>query len=93
MIRATLRREYDGGGRLSLMAAVTAYLLSPLDFIADTLFLFVGVVGDAALVTWLFGALIDETERFLTWEQQRRGATRSQAVASVEPGPPFRFDR
>jgi uncharacterized membrane protein YkvA (DUF1232 family) len=90
MIRATLRREYDGGGRLTLMGVVTMYLLSPLDFIADALFLVIGVVGDAALVTWLFGALMDETERFLTWERQRRDAARSKpVVAAIESGPSF----
>ncbi len=75
MVRATLRREYDGAARLLLMLAVVAYLVSPLDFMADALFLVVGVIGDAGLVTWLFGALMDETERFLQWEQQHgRGA-------------------
>jgi uncharacterized membrane protein YkvA (DUF1232 family) len=70
MLRATLRREYDGAARLSLMLVVVAYLVSPLDFLADALFLVVGVIGDAGLVAWLFGALMDETERFLQWEQQ-----------------------
>jgi uncharacterized membrane protein YkvA (DUF1232 family) len=77
MIRATARREYDGLGRLLLMAIVTIYLVSPLDFIADALFLVVGVIGDAALVGWLFGALMDEAERFLGWEEQRRGGAPS----------------
>jgi uncharacterized membrane protein YkvA (DUF1232 family) len=55
---------------------VVAYLVSPLDFLADALFLVVGVIGDAGLVTWLFGALMDETERFLQWEQQGRRSPR-----------------
>lgn len=80
MIRATRRREYDGAGRLSLMLLVAVYLVSPLDFIADALFLVVGVVGDAGLVAWLFGALMDETERFLQWERQR-AASAGQAAA------------
>jgi uncharacterized membrane protein YkvA (DUF1232 family) len=72
MVRATVRREYDGGARLSLMLLALVYLISPLDFLADAVFLIVGVIGDAGLVTWLFGALMDETERYLQWEQQRR---------------------
>jgi uncharacterized membrane protein YkvA (DUF1232 family) len=68
MIRATRRREYDGAGRLGLMLVAAIYLVSPLDFLATAVFLIVGVIGDAALVTWLFGALMDETERFLRWE-------------------------
>jgi uncharacterized membrane protein YkvA (DUF1232 family) len=84
MVRATARREYDGLGRLSLMAIVTIYLVSPLDFIADALFLVVGVIGDAALVAWLFGALMDEAERYLGWEEQRRGSAPSHpAVAGL----------
>jgi uncharacterized membrane protein YkvA (DUF1232 family) len=68
MIRATRRQEYDGAGRIGLMLIAAIYLVSPLDFLADAIFLIVGVIGDAALVTWLFGALMDEMERFLQWE-------------------------
>jgi uncharacterized membrane protein YkvA (DUF1232 family) len=50
------------------MLFATIYLVSPLDSMADAVFLIVGVIGDAALVTWLFGALMDETERFLRWD-------------------------
>jgi uncharacterized membrane protein YkvA (DUF1232 family) len=81
MVRATWRREYDGGARLALMLLVVVYLVSPLDLLADALFLIVGVIGDAALVTWLFGALMDETERFLQWERQR--GTRRPAIAAT----------
>jgi uncharacterized membrane protein YkvA (DUF1232 family) len=94
MIRATARREYDGLWRLALMAIVAIYLVSPLDFIADALFLIVGVIGDAALVTWLFGALMDEAERFLGWEEQRRGGAPAQrAVAAEAHVPPGRAKR
>ena len=86
MLRATLRREYDGAGRLWLMVVVVAYLVSPLDFIADALFLVVGVIGDAGLVTWLFGALMDETERFLQWEQQYGRRSRRLAGNRRHPG-------
>ena len=79
MVRATLRRDYDGAGRLALMLLVVVYLVSPLDFLADAVFLIVGVIGDAALVAWLFGALMDETERFLQWEHQRGRQTRIAA--------------
>ena len=85
MIRATWRREYDGGARLMLMLLVVVYLVSPLDFRADAVFLVVGVIGDAALVTWLFGALMDETERFLRWEHQRRLHSRGRSVPVRRP--------
>jgi uncharacterized membrane protein YkvA (DUF1232 family) len=88
MIRATRRREYDGAGRLGLMLFAAIYLVSPLDFLADAIFLIVGVIGDAALVTWLFGALMDETERFLQWEARRAtiGARGGQFDRSMRPG-------
>ena len=72
MIRATVRREYDGAGRLGMIALSILYLFSPLDFVADAVFLIVGVIGDAALITWVVGALMDETERFLEWERRQQ---------------------
>jgi len=68
MIRASLRGEYDGGMRLLLMAAASLYILSPLDAVPEAIFLFVGLIDDAFVVTWLTGALLSETERFLEWE-------------------------
>jgi uncharacterized membrane protein YkvA (DUF1232 family) len=92
MILATLRREYDGAARLGMIALSVLYLLSPLDFVADAVFLIVGVIGDAALITWVAGALMDETERFLEWERRQerignparttRRATRYGAVGN-----------
>ncbi len=69
MIKASLRGEYDGGMRLLLMAAASLYILSPLDAIPEAIFLFVGLIDDAFVVTWLTGALLSETERFLEWEK------------------------
>jgi uncharacterized membrane protein YkvA (DUF1232 family) len=69
MLRASLRGEYDGGMRLLLMAAASLYILSPLDAVPEAIFLFVGLIDDAFVVTWLTGALLSETERFLEWEK------------------------
>lgn len=80
MLAATLRGEYDARLRLATMAMAALYLVSPLDLIADAIFLIVGVIGDAGLVTWLAGALLDETERFLEWERQRAINTRRPAL-------------
>jgi uncharacterized membrane protein YkvA (DUF1232 family) len=71
MIKASLRGEYDGGLRLMLMAAASLYILSPIDAIPEALFAFVGLIDDAFVVTWLTGALLSETERFLEWEKTR----------------------
>jgi len=71
MLRATARREYDGGMRVALMAAAAAYVISPIDFIPEAFFLVFGLADDAVVITWLAGTVLSETERFLEWEKQR----------------------
>ncbi|GAA1873014.1 YkvA family protein [Asanoa iriomotensis] len=68
MIRATSRGEYDGGMRLALMTAATIYVVSPLDFVPEAFLALFGLVDDVVAVTWLAGAVLAETERFLAWE-------------------------
>lgn len=70
MLKATARGQYDGGLRVALMAAATAYVISPVDLIPDW-FLIVGLADDAVMVAWLAGTILAETERFLDWEKQR----------------------
>lgn len=81
LIRASLRGEYDGGMRLFLMAAASAYVVSPLDAVPELFLAFLGLIDDAVVVSWLVGALLAETERFLEWERARTGA-----AARVVPG-------
>ncbi len=78
-----MRGEYDAGARLLLMAAAALYILSPIDAIPELFLAFIGFIDDAFVVTWLAGALLAETERFLEWEQQRKGpqAVPGQVVA------------
>lgn len=77
MMMATARGEYDGGMRVAMMAAATAYVVSPIDVVPE-MFLFVfGLVDDAAMIAWLAGTVLSETDRFLEWERQR---------ASILPG-------
>ena len=71
MMKATARGEYDGGKRVLAMAAATAYVVSPVDFIPEAVFLIFGLVDDAVMITWLAGAVLSETARFLEWEKQR----------------------
>jgi uncharacterized membrane protein YkvA (DUF1232 family) len=74
MIKASLRGEYDAGLRLLLMAAASLYIISPIDAIPELLLGVFGLIDDAFVVTWLTGALLAETERFLEWEKlQGRG--------------------
>jgi uncharacterized membrane protein YkvA (DUF1232 family) len=80
MIKATFKREYDGGGRLALMVLAGLYILSPIDVLPEAFFLIFGLIDDAFVVTWLTGAVLSETERFLEWEAGRKGK------AKVLPG-------
>ncbi|MFC0508080.1 YkvA family protein [Micromonospora costi] len=81
MIRATARGVYDGGLRLALMTAATAYIVSPIDLLPEIPLAIFGLADDAVMVTWLAGSVLAETERFLEWE-----ARRSQVIpGSVVP--------
>jgi uncharacterized membrane protein YkvA (DUF1232 family) len=71
MMAATAKGQYDGGVRVALMAVATAYVVSPIDVIPEAFLLVVGLADDAVMITWLAGAVLAETERFLEWERQR----------------------
>jgi uncharacterized membrane protein YkvA (DUF1232 family) len=72
MLRYSMRGEYDGGARLALMAAATAYVASPVDLVPEVVLLVFGLVDDVVVITWLAGAVLSETDRFLLWESRRR---------------------
>src|SRR3954454_18521589 len=65
MMKATAKGQYDGGMRLGMMAAATAYVISPIDLIPEAIFLVFGLADDAVMITWLAGSVLAETERFL----------------------------
>ena len=81
MLKATARREYDGGMRVAMMAAATAYVVSPFDFVPEAIFLVFGLADDAIVITWLAGTILAETERFMEWEKQRDGVIPGTRVA------------
>lgn len=74
LVRAAVRGHYRGLGlgRLAMMAAAVAYVVSPIDLVPEAAFLVLGLVDDAAIAAWLAGSLLVETERFLAWEQGSR---------------------
>ena len=80
MIRATMRGEYDGGLRLAMMAAATAYVISPLDVVPELFLTVFGLADDAVMITWLAGSVLAETERFLEWEARRRTVIPGQVL-------------
>jgi uncharacterized membrane protein YkvA (DUF1232 family) len=71
MLKATAKGQYDGGMRVAMMAAATAYIISPFDLIPEAIFLVFGLADDAVMITWLAGTVLAETERFLEWEKGR----------------------
>jgi uncharacterized membrane protein YkvA (DUF1232 family) len=71
MLRATAKGQYDGGMRVAMMAAATAYVVSPIDVIPEAFLFVFGLADDAVMIAWLAGTVLSETERFLEWEKQR----------------------
>ncbi len=69
MLKATAKGQYDGGMRMALMAVATVYVVSPVDAVPEAFLFVFGLIDDAVAVTWLAGAVLSETERFLEWER------------------------
>lgn len=80
MIKASLSGEYDGGARLFAMAAAGVYIVSPIDLIPELFTFVVGLIDDAFVATWLAGALLSETERFLEWERRKSTVIPGQVI-------------
>jgi uncharacterized membrane protein YkvA (DUF1232 family) len=82
MIMASMRGEYDGGLRIAAMAAATVYIVSPIDLLPEVLLPVLGLGDDLVMITWLAGAVLSETERFLTWEGQRARVVDGRVTSS-----------
>ena len=81
MIKASAKGEYDGGMRVAMMAAATAYVVSPIDFIPEAALLVVGLADDAVMIAWLAGSVLSETSRFLEWEKERAAVLPGSVVS------------
>ena len=75
LLNARLRGSYQDVSwrRLALMAAGTAYILSPIDLLPEAFLTVFGLADDAVVAVWVTGALMDETMRFVEWERSRLG--------------------
>lgn len=71
MVSSTLAGRYAGlsVGRLALMAAAVAYVVSPVDLVPEGALLMLGLADDAMVLGWLAAALVTETEGYLAWEK------------------------
>lgn len=70
MVRATITGQYTGTSRLRLLliACALLYLVSPVDLVPVVLVPFIGLSGDALIISWIASSLIKATESFLRWE-------------------------
>jgi uncharacterized membrane protein YkvA (DUF1232 family) len=71
LLRATFRGEYRGttAGRLFLVAAAAAYVLSPFDLVPEAFLSIFGLADDAMVVTWIAATIVNETDAYLAWER------------------------
>ena len=92
LVAAVVRGRYTGTttSRLALMALAVGYVVSPVDLVPEAVFLLAGLVDDALVLTWLAGAVVDETTAFLRWERSGRPAADGPDAAGTdrdaEPG-------
>ena len=70
LVRATLSCTYAGTtrGRLGLLAAAVAYIVSPVDLVPEIVLPVLGAADDAVVISWAVKTLLEETDRFLAWE-------------------------
>ncbi|BCJ26053.1 YkvA family protein [Actinocatenispora sera] len=89
LFRARMHGEYDGltWGRLAAMLVALVYVVSPIDLVPEAFLLMFGLADDGVAVLWLAGALLDEGERFLSWERSRAGAPAGPPPGA--PGPQY----
>ena len=94
LVRSTWRGDYAGitRGRLAALSVALLYLLSPFDLVPEAVLPLVGLADDAVVFAWLAGALLGETEAFLSWERsraqpgRRRDGRRPADQTNVVPG-------
>lgn len=72
LVKAYATGEYRDISRTSVLAVVAAlvYFLSPIDLIPDFIPMF-GFADDIALLTFVFGRIREEIEKFELWEMNK----------------------
>jgi uncharacterized membrane protein YkvA (DUF1232 family) len=69
-----------------MMVLAGLYIVSPIDVLPEAFFLIFGLIDDAFVVTWLTGAVLSETERFLGWEAQRKAKAKPVVIEGRAAG-------
>ncbi len=69
---------------LALIVAALVYFVMPLDALPDFIAM-LGLMDDAALLAWTWGAVKDEVERFLQWElaQEKLAPAASKQIEQI----------
>jgi uncharacterized membrane protein YkvA (DUF1232 family) len=85
LLRATFRGEYRGttAGKLFLVAAAAAYVLSPFDLVPEAFLSIFGLADDAVVVTWIAATIVNETDAYLAWERGAAGAPGTGSAGSA----------
>lgn len=75
MVRGTMNGSYAGMSRyrLGALALISAYIVSPFDAIPEFVLLVFGMGDDAVAGSYLAGALIVETDRYMKWRNGSEG--------------------
>ena len=80
----TVTGRSDGFGRLFAISLATLYVASPIDLFPEAIFLLPGLLDDVVVATWIAGAVLSETERFLLWEQGRAPGRRMKPEGVID---------
>jgi len=89
LLRAVRSGQYGGmtTGRLAMMAAAAAYIVSPVDLMPEGFLAVFGLADDAMVLSWLAATVLTETESFLAWEKQATHVPGAVAFAPASYGP------
>lgn len=84
LISAVADGSYRGmsRGRLLAVALGVLYVISPVDMMPEGLLLMFGMVDDAAIAFLVGGWLLNETDRFLSWENSRAASAEAAVLPS-----------
>ncbi len=87
LVRAAITGEYTAisKGRLALLVAALAYIVSPLDLIPEFVLL-AGLADDALVMAWLATQFVEETEAFLEWELAQVSPAYAASSGHAFPG-------
>lgn len=84
LVGATMSGKYTQGSRPKILAMFVAvvYILLPFDAMPEWILGLFGLVDDAMVMTWLAGAVIDESTAYSRWQQTKDPAESPEVVRS-----------